>query len=168
MGFPGGWDDEESTCSAGDLGSTPGSGISPGEGNGFPLQYSFLENFMDRGAWWAASLWSQRVRHGWRTNTHTHRPLRVPWAIARLSSVIYFMHSISSVCICQHQSLSSSHPTSLSPGHNSWPCSICIISGKTNKKSENEMNRRIRDCGICQEGRKEGGEIGMNWERRLL
>ena len=42
-----------STCSAGDLGSIPGSGRSPGEGNGYPLQYSWLENPMDRGAWWA-------------------------------------------------------------------------------------------------------------------
>ena len=38
---------------AGDLGSIPGSGRSPGEGNGNPLQYSCLENPMDRGAWWA-------------------------------------------------------------------------------------------------------------------
>ena len=35
-----------------DAGSIPGSGISPGEGNGSPLQYSCLENLMDRGAWW--------------------------------------------------------------------------------------------------------------------
>ena len=40
-------------CSAGDLGLIPGSGRSPGEGNGNPLQYSCLENYMDRGAWWA-------------------------------------------------------------------------------------------------------------------
>ena len=39
---------------AGDSGSVPGSGRSPGAGNGNPLQYSCLENFMDRGAWWAA------------------------------------------------------------------------------------------------------------------
>ena len=43
-----------SACNAGDLGSIPGSGRSPGEGNGNPLQYSCLENPMDRGAWWAA------------------------------------------------------------------------------------------------------------------
>ena len=42
---------KESACSAGDAGSIPGSGRSPGEGNGFPLQYSCLENSMDRGAW---------------------------------------------------------------------------------------------------------------------
>ena len=45
---------EESACSAGDPGSIPGLGRSPGEGNGNPLQYPCLENLMDRGAWWAA------------------------------------------------------------------------------------------------------------------
>ena len=49
----GGLDGKESTCSAGDLGWFPGSGRFPGEGNGYPLQYSDLENSMDRGAWWA-------------------------------------------------------------------------------------------------------------------
>ena len=42
--FPGGLDDKESTCNAGDLGLIPGLGRSPGEGNGKPLQYSCLEN----------------------------------------------------------------------------------------------------------------------------
>ena len=50
-GFPGGSDGKASACSAGDLGSIPGSGISPGEGNGNPVQYSCLGNPMDRGAW---------------------------------------------------------------------------------------------------------------------
>ena len=44
---------KESACSAGDLGSIPGSGRAAGEGNGNPLQYSCLHNSMDRGAWWA-------------------------------------------------------------------------------------------------------------------
>ena len=44
---------KESACNAGDLGLIPGLGRSPGEGNGYPLQYSCLENFKDRGAWWA-------------------------------------------------------------------------------------------------------------------
>ena len=51
MGFPRGSDGKESACNEGALGSIPGSGTSPGEGNGYPLQYSFLENSMDRGAW---------------------------------------------------------------------------------------------------------------------
>ena len=50
-GFPGGSDGEESD--PGDPGSIPGSGRSPGEGNGYPLRYSCLENSMDRGAWQA-------------------------------------------------------------------------------------------------------------------
>ena len=53
-GLPGASDGEESTCNAGDLGLTPGSGRSPGEGNGHPLQCSCLENPTDKGAWQAA------------------------------------------------------------------------------------------------------------------
>ena len=49
LGFPSGLDSKASVCNAGDLGSIPGLGRSPGEGNGNPLQYSRLENFMDRG-----------------------------------------------------------------------------------------------------------------------
>ena len=48
-----GSDGKESVCIAGNLGLMPGLGRPPGEGNGNPLQYSCLENFMDRGAWWA-------------------------------------------------------------------------------------------------------------------
>ena len=50
-GFPGGSDGKASVCNAGDLGSIPRSGKSPGEGNGNPLQDSCLENSMDREAW---------------------------------------------------------------------------------------------------------------------
>ena len=49
-GFPAGSDSRESACNAGDLGSIPGSERSPGEGNGNPLQYPYLENSMDREA----------------------------------------------------------------------------------------------------------------------
>ena len=55
--FPGGSDGKESACNVGDV------GLSPGEGNGYPLQYSCLENSMDRGAWRATSMGSQRVGH---------------------------------------------------------------------------------------------------------
>ena len=51
LGFPGGSDGKESTCNAGDLGSIPGLGRSPGGGHGNPFQYSCLENPMDRAAW---------------------------------------------------------------------------------------------------------------------
>ena len=52
QGFPGGSDGKESACDAEDLGSTPGLRRSPGEGNGYLVQYSCLENSVDRGAWW--------------------------------------------------------------------------------------------------------------------
>ena len=62
MGLPCSSDGRESACKAGDLGSVPGSGRSPGEGNGSPLQYSCLENSMDRGIWWATV---RRVAKSW-------------------------------------------------------------------------------------------------------
>ena len=68
-GFPGGSDGKESTCNEGDWGVIPGSGRSPGEGNGYPLQYSCLENSMDREAGRLQSMGSQRVGHNWVTNT---------------------------------------------------------------------------------------------------
>ena len=55
---------KESACNAGDQGPIPGSGRSPGEGNGNPVQYSCLENLMDRGAWqapyhpWGCKSWT--------------------------------------------------------------------------------------------------------------
>ena len=53
MSFPGGSDGKESACSVADPGSIPGWGGSPGGEHSNPLQYSCLENSMDRGAWWA-------------------------------------------------------------------------------------------------------------------
>ena len=62
LGFPGGSDGKEATCNVGDPGSSPGSGRSPREGNGNPLQYSCLKNSMDRGAWQATPM---RVTKSW-------------------------------------------------------------------------------------------------------
>ena len=55
--IPGGSEVKASACNVGDLGSIPGLGRSPGEGNGNPLQYSCLENPMGGGAWWATVHW---------------------------------------------------------------------------------------------------------------
>ena len=70
-GFTGGSDGKESACNAGDLGLIPGLGRSPGEENGNPLQYSWLENFMDRGTWQATI---HRVAKSWTwlSNFHFH------------------------------------------------------------------------------------------------
>ena len=59
-GFPGGSDDKESACSAGDLGLIPGLGRSPGEGYGNPLQYSLLENPHGQGSLAGHSLWGSK------------------------------------------------------------------------------------------------------------
>ena len=61
LGFSGGSDGKESACNALDLGSIPGLGRSPGEGSNYPLQYSCLENSMDRGACGLQSMRLQRV-----------------------------------------------------------------------------------------------------------
>ena len=62
-GFPGNSAVKEFTCNAGDMGSTPGSGSFPGEGNGNPLRYSCLENPMDREVWWTTVHGVARIRH---------------------------------------------------------------------------------------------------------
>ena len=67
LGFPGGSGGKESARNAGDPGLIPGSGRSPGEGNGYTLEYSCLENSMDRGPWWATVHGVTRVRH-WEMN----------------------------------------------------------------------------------------------------
>ena len=63
MGFPAGSNGKNFACNAGDLGSVPGLGGSPGEGIGYPLQYSCLGNPMDRGAWQATVHEVARVGH---------------------------------------------------------------------------------------------------------
>ena len=63
ISFPGGSDGKESICNAGNLSSIPGLKRSPGEGDVYPLQYSCLENSMDRGSWWAIVHEALRVGH---------------------------------------------------------------------------------------------------------
>ena len=82
MGFPGGSKVKASACDAGDPGSVSGSGRSLGEGNGSPLQYSCLENPMDRGAWRATihrvAKSQTRLSNFTYTHTHTHTFILIP------------------------------------------------------------------------------------------
>ena len=72
-GFPGGSADKESSCSVGDLGLIPGLGISLGEGKGYPLQYSILENSIDY-----IVMGFQRVRQDWEIFTFTFH-FQITW-----------------------------------------------------------------------------------------
>ena len=68
---------DESACSTGDAVSIPGSVRSPGGGNGNPLQYSYLGNPLDRGAWWANSPWGRKELDMTEAeNAHTHTLVR--------------------------------------------------------------------------------------------
>ena len=80
---------KEFACNSGDLGSNPGSGRRPGEGNGYPLQYSWLENSMDRGDWQATqSIGSQRVRC---TYTYVHTYSFYPKNFLSVSSIFLLL-----------------------------------------------------------------------------
>ena len=70
-GFPCGSEGKESACDAGDLGWIPGAGTSRGEGYGNLLQYSCLENPMDRGAWQATVTGVAEIQHNWAANIFT-------------------------------------------------------------------------------------------------
>ena len=76
-GRPHGSVSKESAYNAGDLGSIPRLGRSPGEGNGYPLQYSCLRNPMDRGAWWATVHGVARAGHNWVTKPPDKVELRI-------------------------------------------------------------------------------------------
>ena len=77
--FPGVSDGKECACNAGDPDSMPGSVRSPREGTGNPLQYSCLENPMDRGGWWATGHGVTKGRHYWTTNTFTSHEMPIAY-----------------------------------------------------------------------------------------
>ena len=92
-------DGKASVCSVGDLGSIPGSGRSPGEENGNPLQHSCMENAKDRGAWWAtvygvteSDTTEQLSLHFFTSNTHTHTHTQlyeIIWSLTELFRVTH-------------------------------------------------------------------------------
>ena len=85
---------KESACSAGDPGSIPGLRRSPGEGNGNPLQYSCLENPLDRGTWWAAVHGFARVIHDRHQTNHDTIVLSNSYTITIIKDVHQFSQSI--------------------------------------------------------------------------
>ena len=100
MSFSGDSDGKASAYNAGDPGSIPGSGKSPGEGNGNPFQYSCLENPMDRGAWWATvhGVAKSQTRLSDFTHTHTHTHTQVGHSFSSKEQVSF--NSVTAVTIC--------------------------------------------------------------------
>ena len=113
MGFPGGSDGKESACNARDAGLIPGLGRSPGEGNGYPLQYSCLENPMGRGAWWAAI-----------------------YGVAQSRTQLKRLSSSSSICISEVIDISPSNPDS-SCASSSSAFHMMYSAYKLNKQGDN-------------------------------
>ena len=97
--FSGGSDGKESACHAGDLSLIPGLGRSPGEGNGHPLQYSCLENSINRGAWWGTVHWVAKSQTRLKRLSSSSRPVETKL-----------------FCIQKCQSLSHARPFVTPPG----------------------------------------------------
>ena len=113
--LPGGSDGKEAACNAGDLSSIPGSGRSPGEGYGNPLQYSCLENSMDRGVWTEESgrlqsMGLQRVGNNWVTwlSFQPSYPLSPTSLALNLSQHQIFLWVSSSHQVCKSSGASAS------------------------------------------------------------
>ena len=103
LGFPGGSDGKESACNAVDLGLIPGLGRSLGEGNGYVLQYSCLENSRDRGAW-SVTVHSVAKSWMWLSDSHFHFCSR----FITIFPVKTTFHVVSENCLCH---LWTWHPT---------------------------------------------------------
>ena len=133
MGFPGGSDGKESACSVRELGSIPRTRRSTGKRNSYPLQYSCLEDSMERGAWWLQSMGLQRVRHYWVANKYISS---YGWA-----SVIYYCET--------------SHPKT------QWPSKvICTVVFGLNEFDQFPMRFFMP---LWSAGRLVGGYFGLGW-----
>ena len=96
LGFLCGSAGKEYTCNEGDLGSVPEVGRSPGEGKSYPLQYSCLENTMDRGSWYSYSeLQSMGLQESDTTNTcvHTHAHIHTNTHVEVISFYSHFLEN---------------------------------------------------------------------------
>ena len=130
-GFPGSSDGKVSACNAGDLGSIPGLGRSPGEGHGNPLQYSCLENPMDRGAWWATvhRVAKSQTRLSTERLTHINTHCFISWR---------FIKGSSSTCVrpCgRHRGL-----------RDEWVMASALKRGKTRKVSCYDAVWLVQHC----------------------
>ena len=101
LGFPHSSVGKESVCNAGEPASIPGSGRSPGEGNGNPLQYSCLEIPMGRGTWWATVHGVTRVGHDLATKPPNHHHPEHP--VLPLYQIVVAANVFSKIRVMTHQ-----------------------------------------------------------------
>ena len=121
LGFPDGSMVKNLPANAGDLDSIPGSGRSPGEGNGKPLQYSCLENPMDKGAWWTTVHGVARVGH----NLATKPPLPPPG----IYGLPWWLSGKESACQCRRHEF---NPWSRKiPWRRKWQLTLIFLPGKS-------------------------------------
>ena len=122
LGFPGGSEGKESACKAGEIASIPESRRSPGKGHGNPLQYSCLENLMDRGGWWARMEWE--TKHTWSMDSKVYCIAYKTWMVCHcpLNLVYSPTFSVLSPTIILHFSY-----TSTKPNYLIFPkCTVCF------------------------------------------
>ena len=126
-GFPGGSHSKDPACSAGDTGLIPGSGKSPGEGNGHPLQCSCPENPMDTRDWLATVIEMQRLGHDWVANTFILPCFSSIIRICTNPGLSRWLSGKESTCQCRRQVDKSSIPgLGKSPGKEMATCSSIL------------------------------------------
>ena len=129
---------KESACNMGDLGSIPRLGRSPGEGNSHPLQYSYLENSMDRGTWWAPI---HGVTKSWTrlTNTqNTPTPTGCTPQSPQTSALMHFMITMSSAyhIPARHRAKHFKYKISFNPHNNLRKYMLCYCPHNTVEKTD--------------------------------
>ena len=137
MRFPGGSDGKESACNAVDLGSIPGLGRSPGEGNGCPLQYSCSENSMNRGAWRATVHGVAKSRT--RLSLHAYHDIELLNYVT-LDNLPHHSVSISSHLKWDKQHLQCKVTGKIDLPDNGWPLSSSKKSSQLMQGSESRHN----------------------------
>ena len=131
MGFPGSSDGKESACNVGDLGSIPGLGRSPGEGKGYPLQYSGLENSINREARQATAhgVMKSQTRLKWLRSTSPCSWAAVLSVVQQSDSVIQ-THMCFFQIICYHKLLQNIEYSSLCYTVGPVGCLLYIVAGR--------------------------------------
>ena len=128
LGFPGGSDGKASAWNAGDQGSIPGSGRSPGEGNGNPLQHSYLENPMDEGAWLIGySPWGHKQSD---TTERLHLGFSMYDIMSSANWEFYYFSDLDSFYFFFFSKCYRTSQTMLNnSGESGHPCLVLLISG---------------------------------------